>query len=310
MKTYYYFSKNKLRFVEIRNFYRKFVFLTLFFGLLISFLVFGAFFIIEEVVNPDSKVTSLQAENKRLVDQLSQYSAKFNEIEKQINELTSQSNDLRLHANLEYLTEDDLNFGYGGKIFDVINPSNSVEVSNLLDELNNYTERIETKINFEKDNYEKISSTLESNVKLYESIPAINPAADGYYGDRFGMRMHPILKIRRMHSGLDIVCNMNTEIFASGAGTVTFAGRKGGLGWTVEIDHGFGYKTTYGHLNKIKVKKYQKVKRGDLIALSGKSGRLSTGPHLHYEIRHNGVVLNPRNFIIDDVNIFDLVKNQ
>ena len=71
---------------------------------------------------------------------------------------------------------------------------------------------------------------------------------------------------------------------------------------------GFGYKTLYGHLSKYKVKRGQRIERGDLIALTGSSGKLSTGPHLHYEVRHNGIALNPRNFIFDDVNIFDLAK--
>lgn len=305
MKTYYYFSKNKLRFVEIKNFYRKLVTLVLFFSVLTSFFIFGAYFIVEEIINPNAHVKLLQAENKNLSEQLLGYTHKFEEIEKKVNDLTKQSNNLRLTANLPVLTDEDLNFGYGGKIFNEVNPSNSEEVSSLIDELQAYYDRLNVKINFEKNNYTEITNTLESNKKLYESIPAIKPA-NGFFGDKFGMRKHPILKVYRMHNGIDIVCNTGTPVYAPGAGTVVFAGRKGGLGWTVEIDHGFGYKTTFGHLSKILVKKYQKVSRAEQIALSGSSGRLSTGPHLHYELRHNGIVLNPRNFIFDDVDIFEL----
>ncbi|MBN1300266.1 MAG: M23 family metallopeptidase [Melioribacteraceae bacterium] len=122
------------------------------------------------------------------------------------------------------------------------------------------------------------------------------------------MRYHPILKIRRMHYGIDILANRGTEVYAPGAGVVEFVGRKGGHGNTVIINHGFGYKTLYAHLSKFKVKKGQSVKRGDLIALSGSSGSLATGPHLHYEVTHNGIALDPRNFIFDDVKIFEFKK--
>jgi len=117
------------------------------------------------------------------------------------------------------------------------------------------------------------------------------------------MRMHPILKIRRMHEGLDIVTNLGTPVHSTGDGRVEFVGRKGGYGLCVEINHGFGYRTIYGHLSKAEVKKGQKVKRGTEIAKSGTSG-LSTGPHLHYEVEHNGVKQNPEGFFFDDLNYF------
>ncbi|MCK5087398.1 MAG: M23 family metallopeptidase [Melioribacteraceae bacterium] len=113
-----------------------------------------------------------------------------------------------------------------------------------------------------------------------------------------------------MHNGVDVLSKTGTEVFAPGNGRVTFLGRKGGFGKTIEIDHGFGYKTLYGHLSRYKVKKGQRVKRGDLIALTGGSGSLSTGPHLHYEVRHNGIALNPKNFIFDDVKIFEINSDQ
>jgi murein DD-endopeptidase MepM/ murein hydrolase activator NlpD len=119
------------------------------------------------------------------------------------------------------------------------------------------------------------------------------------------MRYHPILKRRRMHHGLDFLSNTGEEVFSPGSGIVTYVGRKGGYGKIIRINHGFGYETLYAHLSKYKVKKGQRVKRGELIALSGNSGSLSTGPHLHYEVRHKGVSLNPRNFIFDDIRLFD-----
>ena len=108
-----------------------------------------------------------------------------------------------------------------------------------------------------------------------------------------------------MHHGLDFLSNIGDSVHAPGDGVVTFVGNRGGYGKVVRINHGFGYETLYAHLSKFKVKKGQKINRGDLIALSGSSGSLSTGPHLHYEVRHKGISLNPRNFIFEDVRLFD-----
>lgn len=307
MKQFYYFSKNKLKFVEIRNFYRKFVFLVIFFSTLISFLIFGTFFLINEIINPDAKLTALKAENRALANKLNDAVDKFGNLEDEIKDLQRENNYLRLAVNLEPLSDEDRQIGTGGSAFDNYTISNSEDIQKIVTLLDKKINTVSAEINFEKNNYKEISSTLERNKILYENIPAIKPA-DGPYGDRFGMRKHPILKIRRMHSGIDILVNTGTPVYAPGAGKVVFTGRRGGYGKVVEIDHGFGYKTIYAHLSKIFVKRGQKVTRGDKIALSGNTGKLSTGPHLHYEVRHNGIALNPKNFIFDDVNIFDIVK--
>lgn len=308
MKHFYYFSKNKLKFVEIKNFYRKFVFLVIFFSLVNAFLVFSGYFIVNEILNPDSEVKALQQKNINLQKQVTELVDKYENFESELNYIISQSNDLRLKVNLEPLTEEDRNIGVGGSVFEGFIPNNSSEFDNLLSRLNIYVDEIYAKLELEKNNYDEINSTLELNEKLYSSIPAILPM-EGRISDSFGMRLHPILKVRRLHPGLDIVANVGTPVYSPGSGVVTFAGRRGGYGLTLEIDHGFGYKTLYAHLSKINVKRGQKVTRGDLIAASGNSGKLSTGPHLHYEVRHNGIALNPRNFMYDDVELFEVVSN-
>ena len=107
-----------------------------------------------------------------------------------------------------------------------------------------------------------------------------------------------------MHTGIDIINDVGTSVKASGKGKVVFAGVKGGYGLTVEIDHGFGYQTIYAHLSKINVKEGQIVNRNQLIAKSGNSG-LSSGPHLHYEVLHNGQNLNPAEFFFDEYSYFE-----
>lgn len=304
-KNFYYFSKSKLKFVEIRNFYRKFVFLIFFSAFILSFFIFGTYFVISEYLNPDSEVKSLQIEKQQLISKLNDFANRFKELDHQLNELTKTNNDLRLVANLEPLSEEERNIGLGGYIFEEINITSSEDVNQLVSTLNSYVNDLKVKINLERSNYEEIENTFNYNSKLFDAIPAIKPS-DGRYGDKFGLRFHPILKIRRMHNGIDIITNRGTEVYASGGGRVEFVGRKGGLGNTIIINHGFGYKTFYGHLSGFKVKEGIKVSRGDLIALTGSSGQLATGPHLHYEVYHNGIALDPRNFIYDDVKIFEI----
>ncbi|MGD8781029.1 MAG: M23 family metallopeptidase [Ignavibacteria bacterium] len=307
MKSFYYFSRHKLKFVEVKNFYRKFIFLIVFFSILSSFVLFSGFFIIREIINPNAEVEALQNEKMELTEKLEELSGKFTYFETTLDSLNEINNYLRMSVNLEPLSDEDRNFGTGGSVFENFNPANSRDVKNIISHLDNYTNKIELKIKLEQNNFDEISKTLEVNKKLYESIPAIKPAI-GPYGSGFGMRMHPILKIRRMHHGIDIVVDVGTDVFAPGNGKIEFAGRKGSSGITIVIDHGFGYKTYYRHLTKLFVRKGNTVKRGDKIALSGNTG-LSTGPHLHYEVHHNGISLNPRNFIYDDINIFEFVEN-
>jgi murein DD-endopeptidase MepM/ murein hydrolase activator NlpD len=162
-----------------------------------------------------------------------------------------------------------------------------------------------TKVKFEKNQANEIANQLNLNQKLYESIPAIKPTVGNYSINGFGMRRHPILGIRKFHSGLDINCNWGTPVRASGNGKVISVERQSGFGLVVEIDHGFGYLTIYAHLSKALVKRGDRVTRGQLIAKSGNSG-LSSGPHLHYEVHHNGKALDPIDFFFDEYTFFDL----
>lgn len=284
------------------------MFLTLFFSLIISFLIFSTYIVIDEFVNPNTEVEALQEQNLQLRSKLNSMAGNYKNLSLELDSLFNVNNKLRLAVNLPPLDKEDRDIGVGGNIFEDVRPRSTEDIDKMLDNLNNYVSNVESKVKFTKHNYSEISKTLEMNEQLYSSIPAIRPM-DGWVGDTFGMRDHPILNTRKMHNGLDIVNDVNTKIYAPGAGKVTSYRYRGGYGWALEIDHGFGYKTLYGHLKKAKVKVGQKIQRGDVIALSGNSGKLSTGPHLHYEIRHNGIALNPSNFMFEDVQLFDVVKN-
>lgn len=306
MKKFYYFSKSKLKFVEIRNFYKKFVFLVLFFSILTTFFVFGTFIVFNEFINPNSELKKLKKINSELTEKLNTYAEQYQKLDERVNQISDKSHVLRLSANLKPDTLE-IDYGIGGSVFSPIKSANPSDLSNFLEELDDYVNRVNLKVKLEKNNYDEIEHAFKENEKMYESIPAIRPCT-GILADDFGLRFHPILKIRRMHNGVDIITDTGTKVYAPGAGIVDFVGWRGGFGNTVEIDHGFGYRTIFAHLQTGKVSKGQKVKRGDLIALTGSTGSLTTGPHLHYEVRHNGIPLNPLNFIYDDVDLFEIVK--
>jgi murein DD-endopeptidase MepM/ murein hydrolase activator NlpD len=114
----------------------------------------------------------------------------------------------------------------------------------------------------------------------------------------FGFRLDPFTAERKSHEGLDIANAAGTGVVAPADGVVVYAAAENGYGNVLVLDHGFGIKTRYGHLSKIEVRLGDRIKRGQLIASIGNTGR-STGPHLHYEVRVNGVPENPRKFILE-----------
>jgi murein DD-endopeptidase MepM/ murein hydrolase activator NlpD len=132
---------------------------------------------------------------------------------------------------------------------------------------------------------------------LLASTPSIWPAR-GWVTSDFGSRIDPYTAERKMHEGIDIATPIGQPIYAPSDGTVVFVGTEGGYGKVLVIDHGYGVKTRYGHLSEILVHLGDRVGRGDKVALVGNTGR-STGPHLHYEVRVNGVPENPRKFILE-----------
>jgi len=157
----------------------------------------------------------------------------------------------------------------------------------------------------QSESYNEIFNLVNNTEKLASSIPAIQPIALNEltrFGSAFGKRFHPILKVWKMHTGVDLTAPPGTKIHAAGDGIVFKAGGSaGGYGNIVKINHGFGYVTFYAHMKEIFVRPGQRVKRGDVIGTVGSTG-LSTSPHLHYEVRINGNPVNPLNFYYDDLS--------
>ncbi len=156
----------------------------------------------------------------------------------------------------------------------------------------------------QKKSYEEIYKLALNKDKMLRSIPAIQPIPNKNLRrmpSGFGMRKHPIYRSWRMHAGMDFTTSVGTKVYATGDGVVqNIQYSNSGYGNEVIINHGYNYKTLYAHLSRILVKPGQKVKRGDVIANVGNTG-LSTGPHLHYEVRKNGIPVNPINYYYNDL---------
>lgn len=176
--------------------------------------------------------------------------------------------------------------------------------SQMAGELTLKVDMLEKEIYTQAKSYDEILEMTKTQEIRMENIPAIQPVmnkdlkrvASGY-----GMRIDPVYHVRRFHQGMDFTAPTGTEVFATGNAKVEFSGWKQGYGNTVILDHGFGYKTLYAHLYKSLVRKGQKVRRSDVIALVGNTGK-STGPHLHYEVRLNDKPVDPRNYYFYDLS--------
>jgi murein DD-endopeptidase MepM/ murein hydrolase activator NlpD len=144
----------------------------------------------------------------------------------------------------------------------------------------------------------ELETYLREQKARLSSTPSIWPAR-GWMTSGFGMRTDPYTNKSTMHHGIDIANQPGVPVLAPASGVVTFAGNSGGYGRVLVIDHGFGIRTRYAHLEAMDVAVGDRVDRGDKIGAIGNSGR-STGPHLHYEVEVNGVSENPMNFILED----------
>jgi murein DD-endopeptidase MepM/ murein hydrolase activator NlpD len=172
-------------------------------------------------------------------------------------------------------------------------------------ELQSTLDNLKRKIYIESKSQDDVVALAENKEKLFAAIPAIQPVANKELialASGYGLRIHPVYKVLKMHTGVDFAAAIGTPIYATADGVVdklevSFSG----YGKVLEIDHGFGYRTRFAHMHGFAVHQGQKVKRGDLIGYVGDTG-LSTAPHLHYEVFVNGVHVNPIHYFFNDLN--------
>lgn len=262
-------------------------------------------------ITQNSRIEALKKNNDFLKSRLDEMNNIVENITAQVNQIEKKDDELRMIMGVKELDEDIRNVGIGGSTFEYqlseekVNTEYGVEVSDYMNKI----EKLDREVKLELSSYNDLISTYKSKEDSIRHMPALNPVISGRITSKVGVRNHPILKRRIHHDGIDISAKKGTPIFAAADGIVTFAKYNGGLGNCVMIDHHYGYKTKYGHMQKILARVGQKVKRGDKIGLVGQTG-LSTAPHLHYEIRYNGKVLDPRNYYFDDLESNKAVVNR
>ena len=180
----------------------------------------------------------------------------------------------------------------------------SMDDNQLAYSIFNTLNAISARILSQEKSYKEIEGMLRNKEKLLASTPAIQPVANNdlkRVASGFGSRIDPVYKTIKFHAGLDFAAPQGTPIYATADGRVTTAGNTGnGFGNHVEINHGYGYETLYGHMFRIKVRSGQVVKRGEVIGWVGSTGK-STGPHLHYEVHKGGRSLDPIYFFYNDL---------
>jgi len=145
---------------------------------------------------------------------------------------------------------------------------------------------------------ESLTTALFDQRDYMNSLPTLKPT-NGWYTSGFGVRSSPFTGKSTMHEGLDLANHIGSAIVSTAAGVVTYAGPRPGYGNLVTINHGYGIQTQYGHISRAYVKVGDKIKRGQKVAAVGNTGR-STGPHVHYEVRVNGIPMDPYYYILED----------
>lgn len=251
-----------------------------------------------------ARLRRLQRENSHLWTQVALLDSNVAEFQTHMSQLVEREKVLRNMADLKEIDTDVRKVGVGGLgVEHLEGPSyalggQAASPRLVLADL----DQLIRQARLEKQSFQEVETAFRENRKRLEHTPTIWPVS-GYISREYGLCTDPFTGRRRLHEGIDIVNRIGTPVVATAAGRVVDRGRQDGYGWMVVLDHGYGYRTAYGHLDDIKVKKGEEVQRGQIIATLGNSGR-STGPHLHYEVRVDGRPVDPMKFILPD-NVVD-----
>ncbi len=301
-KVKYFYNTNTLRYEKLVTPLR--VKLLRFFGLISALLVSSA--IVIYLYNRFiPKPTELQANRKyeNLKDNYKQLNSKIRSLQEQLSALEKRDNEVYRSI----FEQNPLPDSARAKLIEKQKEFDKVTVINddiigkdIAAQLNN----LDARITYQTASYKGIENLIKNQDVKLASIPAIQPVSNKQLtriASGFGMRIHPIYGIAKMHNGLDFTAPQGTPIYATGDGQVTTASMGAGTGNHVIINHGYGYETEYMHMVRIKVRQGQRVKRGEIIGWVGNTGA-STGPHCHYEVHVNGNPVDPVYFFYNDLN--------
>ncbi len=302
-----FISKDQKKVKEFRISRTKlFTFISIF---LIIFLIAGKFGLDVLIdFSHNSKIERLERTNIVLQTRLNEMQKTIKEINHDMNQIAHKDDQLRTVLGLSKINADIRQVGIGGSKYDY---TESDEVSGFdegkqLGQQLNELSRLSREVNLEYKSYHDLMATFDKKQDSLKYMPALRPILKGFISSPFGNRFHPIYHKYKHHDGVDISAPRGTPVYAAADGQVRFSGINGGYGRMVILDHKYGYRTGYGHMQRLFVRKGQYVKRGEKIGEVGNTG-ISTGPHLHYEVRYKGKPINPRPFFFDDYDLNKMV---
>ncbi len=264
----------------------------------------GIYFINQYLKYQDDQVVlvSLQRQGKIQKTQIDKFSKQVRSFETEMARLESFEKKLRIITSFENSPKGNQgHLGVGGPYglsSHSFTTSLEKETQSMLDRLSGDLGILTSQIKMRQFSFQELDEYLKNQKSLLASTPSIWPTR-GWVTSAFGYRKSPFTGLPEKHEGLDISARLGSEVRSTADGKVILTGREGGYGKMVEIDHGYGVLTRYGHNSKNLVKVGDKVKRGQVIALFGSSGR-STGTHVLYEVLVNGIPVSPRNYILED----------
>jgi murein DD-endopeptidase MepM/ murein hydrolase activator NlpD len=266
------------------------------FGLLSTIFFFCDYI---QVRKKSFELSQLRQETESQRSQIHFFSSKIEDMEKQLSKLKDFDKRIRIIANLEKGQETSPNMGMGGASPSDVREKLKAEKDDkgLAQQMRSDIDRLKSEATSQEESLSELEKLLQTKREMLASTPSIWPV-QGWVTSSFGFRTNPFTGLSQMHEGLDISNRVGTPIIAPADGIVSDTGNDYGHGNVVVISHGFGITSRYNHLSKIYVKAGQKVKRGDKIAEIGITGK-TTGPHLHYEVRVNGIPVNPVRYILN-----------
>jgi murein DD-endopeptidase MepM/ murein hydrolase activator NlpD len=231
--------------------------------------------------------------------QIQKFANEINSLKSNLVKLNKFEKKIRIIANIDNPSEKDNLFGVGGSIPEDLDPKLPLteKHNSLIREMHEQARELNLASVSQEKVFESLINDLKRKRNLLSSTPSIWPTK-GWLSSGFGYRISPFTGLREFHKGFDISSREGTPVIATADGVVTFVGKNGFYGNMIKIDHGHGMMTRYGHLEKMLKKRGDAVKRGDVIALMGNTGR-STGPHVHYEVFLNGLPVNPQKYILN-----------
>ena len=245
------------------------------------------------------ELARLRQETQSQKSQLHFFSAKVEDLEKQLSKLKDFDKKIRILANLERGQETNALMGMGGPSPSDIRDKLKREKDDqgLIQQMRTDIERLQSEAVSQEVSLSELEKKLQASKEILIHTPSVWPTL-GWVTSGFGFRTNPFTGLTQMHEGVDISNRVGTLILAPAEGIISDIGNDLVHGRIVVISHGFAMTSRYSHLSKVLVKTGQKVKRGDKVAEVGMTGK-TTGPHLHYEVRLNGIPVNPMRYILN-----------